>query len=112
MRIGDTVESGIWVTGEEPPELRRRYEEDVTEAISYLCEEEGFLNGRVTFSLKHPMDADVPEVPDHIQGDKVRLLVGESEILSIIERGSFVNTLEPEDLSMLRSILRKYQNRS
>lgn len=114
MNIGDTIESAIWVTGEESPEDRTRYEQDVCDAIGYLCHENGFVPGSVTFIEKHPMDDDVPEVPDHIQGEKVRLLVGESIIDSKLVKtsvGSFVANLDIKDLKKLRSITRQAARR-
>ena len=73
MKIGDVYESAVWITGDESPELRRRYEADVTEALTEICDSFGFLHGPVTFTEKHPADDSVPPVPDHIQGQRVRL---------------------------------------
>lgn len=111
MNIGDVIESAIWLDGEETPEQRALFEKDVTDAISYFCFKNHFIPGPVTFTEKHPMDNDVPEVPKHISGIKVRLLVAES---TIIERavetsiGSFVAQLEYKDLLKLRAVIRKY----
>lgn len=114
MNIGDLIESAIWVTGDEPPELRARYEQDVREAISYLCFEHGFVSGEVTFIEKHPMD-DVIEVPDHVFGQRVRLLVGEATVVEkLIEssKGSFVANLDIKDLQRLRGIIRTHRQLS
>jgi len=111
MRIGDLIESGIWVTGDEPPGMRAQYEQDVRDAISYLCYEHGFVSGPVMFTEKHP-ESDVIEVPDHIHGSRVRLLVGEA---AVVEKrvetsiGSFVANLELSDLKKLREIIRRYR---
>jgi len=111
MRLGDIIESGIWVTGDEPESMRKWYEGQVSEAMCYLASEQGFNLGPVMFTEKHPMDDRVPEVPDHIQGSRVRLLVGEAVVESVIDRGSFIANLEYEDLQRLRTITRKKAGR-
>lgn len=110
MNTGDVVQNAIWINGEESGEDRVRYENDVCDAIEDLCTEEGFNHTKVEFVEKHPMDADVPEVPNHIFGERVRLLVGEALILNkVVEspEGSFVANLELKDLKRLRSIIHK-----
>jgi len=111
MNIGDQVESATWITGDEPQELRQRYERYVVDAIRYLCFENGFVSGEVEFTEKHPMD-DVIEAPDHVSGSRVRLLIGEATVVEkLIEspKGSFVANLELKDLQKLRGILRNYK---
>ncbi len=115
MRIGDVIESSIWVNGEESPHQRALFEQDVIEALDYFCSENGFDHGLVTFTKKHPMDEDVPEVPDHIQGQKVMLLVAASTVTGKrieTSKGSFVAELEYKDLLTLRAIIRKKRNLS
>ena len=110
MKIGDIIESAIWITGDEPAEMRARYEQDVCNAIDYLCHEHRFLHGPVTFIEKFPGADDVPPVPDHIHGLRVRLLVGESTVTDkAIEtvNGSFVYELDRVDLEKLRKITRR-----
>ncbi|KKK55923.1 hypothetical protein LCGC14_3069700, partial [marine sediment metagenome] len=110
MKLGDVVTNAIWVTGDESVGLRKRYEQDVTESIDTLCQGMGFIHGLVTFIEKHPESEDVPPVPDHIQGQRVRLLVAESTVvkkaLEVIQE-SFVANLDKKDLAKLRSITRK-----
>jgi len=111
MRVGDLIQSSIWVTGDEHPAIRKRYEEDVIEAIDYLCDSEGFIHGEVNFTEKHPMD-DTPDVPDHIQGSRVRLLVGETEVTQKFvqtPKGSFVANLDIKDLMKLRAVIRRHR---
>ena len=110
MKIGDVIESAIWITGDESPSTRTRYEQDVRQAIADLCAEEGFEHGPVTFIEKRPGDDRVPPVPDHVQGSRVRLLVCEAQILCkrvATSEGSFVANLDKKDLLRLRSITRK-----
>lgn len=54
-----------------------------------------------------PGDERVPGVPDHIQGQDVRLLVGEALVLgrkTVLKLNSFLNDLDPKDLTRLRQI--------
>ena len=109
MKIGDVIESAIWLTGDESQSTRARYEQDVCQAIADLCAEEGFEHGSVTFIEKRPGDDRVPPVPDHVQGSRVRLLVCEAQILCkrvATSEGSFVANLDKKDLLRLRSITR------
>ena len=68
MKIGDVIESGIWLTGDESQELRKRYEADVTKAIQDLCIENGAIPGPIKFLELRPEEGRVPEVPEHISG--------------------------------------------
>lgn len=111
MKEGDVVESAIWLTGEETEEQRMAYEYQVCGAISMLCRENGFFSGPVQFVEKRPGDARVPDVPEHIHGDRVRLLIAEATVVAEVPvtlEGSFVNNLSPADLERLRAITRKH----
>ena len=102
MRIGNVIESAVWITGDEPLTLRKRYECDVGNAITCLCEENGFEHGPVKYIEKRPGDDRVPDVPEHIQGSRVRLLVAEAEIVGkkpLASAGSFVANLEKKTLT-------------
>lgn len=110
MRPGDTIEAAIWVTGDEPPELRARYEADVAEAIERETAAVGMAHGPVQWTEKHPLDDRVPPVPDHIQGSRVRLLVAEAAIVGpcvVSPAGSFVAQIEHRDLERLRLLTRR-----
>ena len=109
IKIGDVIESAIWITGDESPATRTRYENDVRQVFSDLCAEEGYEYGPVTFIEKRPGDDRVPPVPDYVQGSRVRLLVGETEILCknvLTSEGSFIANLDKKDLIRLRAITR------
>lgn len=110
MKIGDVIETAIWLTGEENQEMRSRYERDVTEAIDCLCQEQHYLHGPVRFTEKKPGQDRVPEVPDHIHGINVRLLVAEAEVIAPAPQtvqGSFTANLDKKDLDRLRTITRQ-----
>ena len=108
------IESAIWLTGEEGQEMRRMYESDVTAAIDDLCQEHNLIHGPIQFIEKKPGQDRVPEVPDHIQGINVRLLVAEAEVIASLpetSEGSFVANLEKIDLDRLRDITRQIHKR-
>lgn len=110
MRVGDTIQSAAWLTGAETPTDRKRWEDRVTEAIDNLCGERGFTRGPVRFAEKHPLDSEVPPVPDHIQGPDVRLLVAEAEVTGEapkVEARGFLGDLDRKDLERLRAITRQ-----
>jgi hypothetical protein len=110
VNIGDIIESAIWLTGEESLELRKRYKRDVIESIDYLCQEQRYLHGQIQFTEKKPGQDRVPEVPDHIQGINVRLLVAEAEVVGKAPEtsiGSFTANLDRVDLDRLRAITRR-----
>ena len=110
FEVGDIVHNSIWLTGDEPDGMKAKYRRDVEETIDDLCEKNGFKHGAVLAIEKRPGDYQVPPVPDHIQGSRVRLLVLETKVIDklIIEnKPSFVNNLERKDLMQLRWITRK-----
>ena len=108
-KTGDFIESAIWITGDESPAIRARYEYDVIQAVADMCSDQGFEYGPVIFTEKRPGEDRVPPVPDHVQGSRVRLLVGEAQILGKYvdtSEGSFVANLDKKDLIRLRAITR------
>jgi hypothetical protein len=110
MKVGDVVENAIWITGDEAPGIRQQYEQDVRNAITDLCTTEGVEHGPVTFVEKIPGSDRVPQVPDHVQGSRVRLLVAEAVVVGLAvqtSQGSFVANLEKKDLVRLRTITRR-----
>lgn len=109
INLGDVVENGIWVTGDESPELRTRYDREVLESFDELCRSESVELGPITMVEKKPGDDRVPQVPDHIQGSEVRLLIFEATVIRKVlttEQSSFVQELERSDLMKLRKITR------
>lgn len=110
MKTGDVVENAVWITGDEPQGMCEQYKKDVVASIDDLCQEMGFYHSPVSFIEKRPEEADVPEVPDHIQGQRVRLLLGSATVMGKVPEtieGSFVANLDQKDLGRLREITRK-----
>lgn len=83
MKIGDTLESAIWLSGRELEDMLRRYEKDVAQILSKLCNQEGYIHGPTRQVIKKPGEDRVPPVPNHIQGPDVRLLVVEADVILI-----------------------------
>ena len=105
MKIGDTIETAIWLDGTETRALLRRYDIEAKQAIDEVCK--GFVLGPVRTTEKRPGAERVPAVPDHIQGHDVRLLVVEADILGFLHaHASFVYDLDRRDLERLRTITR------
>lgn len=107
MRIGDTIEAAVWLTGAETDAMKALYISEVTEAITELCDHEGYLHGPVRSVEKHPLDDRVPAVPENIQGPDVRLFVVEADVIAPkpeTKKRAFVGDLEAKDLERLRTI--------
>jgi hypothetical protein len=110
MKVGDIIESAIWITGDESLELRDKYKAAVIQAIDDFCHEHGMHHGPTRWTEKRPGEDRVPQVPGHIQGQRVRLLVAESVVTGPalqISAGSFVANLERKDLLRLRKITKR-----
>ena len=110
MNIGDTIESAIWLDGQESLEDRQRFEHDVAQSIKTVCRDEGLLHGPIRFIEKRPGEDRVPQVPDNVQGQRVRLLVGEAEIVAKrpqVKPDSFIANLDRMDLIRLRKLTRE-----
>lgn len=108
IRVGDVLESAIWLTGEETPALVEHHKAQVEAAILDQNAQTGAVTGPMRWTEKLPGDDRVPPVPDHIQGICVRLLVGEAEVLNVMGSESrFLAELEPSDLKRLRKITKR-----
>lgn len=109
LKSGDVLQMAIWMDGTETKELRNRFESDLRTAIA----EVPAITGPLIMTELYPGDDHVPKVPDNIHGPNVRLLVGESVVVNLIEpdEGYFIADLEPKDLERLVAITRKvYQS--
>ena len=107
-RIGETLETAIWMDGRETPEQVEECKRDIEEAFDYLAM--GFVRAPATFTEMLPGQDRVPEVPKHVDGPKIRLLHAETEILAskpTVQVNSFLGDLEKKDLERLRAILRR-----
>jgi hypothetical protein len=110
VKPGDTVETAMWLDGTEPPELLARYRQDVLNAMLELARSQNLALTPIRWTEKRPGEDRMPEVPDHIQGPSVRLLVAEADVLACLENydvGNFLAELEPRDLMRLHRVTRK-----
>ena len=106
MKPGETVESAIWVDGTETPALLDRYRTDVSGALLEIAGSHNVALTPLRWSEKLPGDDGVPEVPDHIQGPAVKLLVAECDVKAL-PTSNFIADLEPRDLALLRRLTRE-----
>ena len=109
IKAGDVLEAAIWLDGQEKPEHLSRFKAEVIQTVMEENAEQGLVTGPWRWETKLPGDERVPEVPDHIQGLGVCLLVGEADVLAVRsqEESRFLAELEPSDLRKLRKITRK-----
>ncbi len=108
MKPGETFQTSIWLDGTETPELLDRYKSDA--AASLMAE--GMVMTPLRWATLLPGEDNVPEVPDHIQGPAVCLLVGEADVVAVaVDSGFFLTELEPRDLARLRRVTREAYGR-
>lgn len=108
MILGDLAECAIWITGEESEAMLRQWRADVGYLISN-GHEPALKLGPLSFEIKQPGQDRVPQVPDHISGPDVRLLIATAEVLGFedVHKASFVGDLSEADLRKLRGITRR-----
>ena len=106
---GDALETAIWLDGAETRRQVACFERDICAKLAEIAGREGVIIGPLLMTEKRPGEDRVPQVPDHVQGMNVRLLVGEAAVLgpAFKSEGAFVADLEPKDLERLRTILRR-----
>lgn len=112
VKIGTVAETAIWLNGEETPEhLKRWREKDLPDLMQIYEYENGVILGDIEFDEFLPIDERVPEVPDHIRGIDVRLLVATATVIRYadpkIMPKPFLEDLRYEDRALLRRATRK-----
>ena len=117
MKIGDKLEMAIWLSGKETEQDRTRWEADVCKEAERIAQANDVLLGVAEFTVKRPGEDRVPQVPNHISGPDVQLLVMEIPILGVRQRvvsrqTGFVHDLVKEDLEKLRRITRRAHARA
>ena len=114
MKVGDIIETAVWITGDENEGMRLRFEQQVSDHIDEICAYYNMIRGPIRWIEKRPGEPRVPPVPDHIQGQRVRLLVAEAPVTMEAPQqrpDSFVANLEPKDLKKLRGITKQSYSR-
>jgi hypothetical protein len=112
VKIGDLVECAIWLDGTESEAMLRQWATDCPYVMANAQEPKLKL-GPVAFELKRPGEDRVPQVPDHVKGPDVRLLVGTAELIGFepVRKESFLSELSEADLVRLRQATRKAHGR-
>ncbi len=109
FQIGEAVNAATWCTGEETPEEFTNMIEACKAQISTEVEGAGFAHGPFRGTVRKPGEEGCPEVPDHIHGADVKLMVLEVDIvcrLPQLNKRSFVGDLDKKDLMRIRAITR------
>lgn len=108
MKSGDLAECAIWIDGTETETMLRQWMTDCGYMMAHAHDPVLKL-GPIQFEIKRPGQDRVPQVPDHLSGPDVRLLVATAEVLGFetTKRESFIDQLDKRDLIRLRSITRK-----
>ena len=109
---GSVIELAIWLTGEETDDILRRFkQEDMPREFKAMSERWNILLGPLLFTVKHPGEDRVPQVPPHISGIDVKLLVVEADVLMWRRPQTpgpgFVADLRSDDLQILRRVTRR-----
>ena len=115
MNPGELVEMAIWLSGTETPEQIERWKNIDCPNMARATERQNNVAiGPLEFTVKKPGEDRVPQVPEHIHGPDVRLLVCEAQTfapksnLTMQTRGlGFIHDLTPDDLAKLRKMTRR-----
>ena len=105
LKPGDCLELGVWMDGRETEEMKLAFVNDLRAAFSQIP----VVTGPLVMTELRPGDARVPPLPKGLSGPDVKFLVGEAEIISVIEEneGYFLADLDPKDLERLVAITRR-----
>lgn len=111
-RLGQTIETSIWLNGQETVgELIKWKTKDLPDLMHIYEYENGVILGEIEFEELLPIDDRVPEVPDHIRGIDVRLLVATARVdryaAPKIMPKPFLEELSFEDRDKLRKATRR-----
>lgn len=110
--IGDVLEFAYWMTGEETEGELTDFSHAAEMAMTSYMEEENCLLSKGVAHTKRPGDERCPEVPDHIHGTDVQLLVIEAQVLMDLPKESrFADELEKDDFNRLAKITRSHYAR-
>src|SRR3990167_2456528 len=118
MKPGDIAELSIWLDGTETEEQIAHWKTVVcAETVKQSERQHGVTLGPIEFTVKRPGDDRVPQVPAHIEGPDVRLLVGEAKVVyapqyTIRPSTAFVADLDKDDLLKLRVMTRRAHART
>jgi hypothetical protein len=112
--IGDIIEWTYWLTGEETQEEIADFTSCTQMAFYAFEQDENVMLSKPEASVLHPGDPRVPEVPEHIHGSNVQLLVFESRVILHLpgpKLSRFADELEKDDFNRLAKITREHYTR-
>lgn len=110
IKIGDTLELAIWLTGTETRQHVEQWRVDVPMLLTAPWPQFRISLSPLRWTIKRPGEDRVPPVPASISGPDVRLLVAEADVVAIgdIPRDrAFVGDLDKKDLAKLRKITKR-----
>ena len=108
MKPGETLERAMWMDGTETVRQIALHKTVMLESMLQQAQSEGLALTPLRWVTKPVGDGRVPEVPDHIQGPDVCMLVGEADLLmgTALVANNFLAELDPSDLARIRVITR------
>lgn len=110
LRPGQLLEAAMWLDGRETEEQLQDWRGRVAKALMDRADADNVMLAPPNFYTLKPGEDRVPQVPDHISGPNVRLLVCETIVLAlrpVVAPKSFLSELDPRDLERLRRITRQ-----
>jgi len=118
MKPGDWLEAAVWLNGTETPELIVQFKRDIEFSFAQSANNYNvILRPEMEVEMLSPGDDRVPQVPPHISGPDVKLLVCSNVVVErkpelIVGHTGFVDDLEHKDLVLLRRITRMSYRKS
>lgn len=111
LNIGMPIEVSVWLTGRETPNQIDAFKKDCAEEVTAFGVMNNVVMGAPVFTEKRPGEDRVPQVPLHIHGPDVRMLICEALVVAertmIVKSSGFVQDLDLVDLAKLREITRR-----
>lgn len=116
IKVGDTLEIAWWLDGRETThQINQMKDVDFPAEIKNIENEYGILFAPPNYTIKLPGEDRVPQVPNHIHGPDVRMLVCESmaiankpkKLTQSSELTGFTLDLPKDQLQRLRVITRR-----
>ncbi len=117
LKIGEELEGAWWFDGRESEAGISIWRGDMVTAFAEISKTEHVLLSPIEFTEFQPGDHRTPQVPDHIQGPNVRMLVASCRVLAFAPRFTgagplFTEQLDKVDLARLRLITRRVHQKA
>lgn len=117
MKPGEIAEFGIWLSGEETEEQLHNWKTiEVPKIIERTEKQFNVVLKNIRFIVKSPGEDRVPQVPKHIKGANVKLLISEADVFAgpqaIKMQKGIANDLDQKSLQTLRRITRREHSKA